>query len=326
MTVSADRTSRLSAFGVQLLRTAIVSPNRPPREKPISQILHEWSFVFCDGSVNIRAMPQEPKYLRLNFNLDGISAPAMKAMQLVGDTVMVVLPALDAFDFAGESQIEGTGIQLRFRQLGSFDDDWREQCKSFVVRKAFQELAKGLKESLEETYSVIHLTRIDWANIDIAGVVAKREKLGRKANKANVPTILEWVNREIGAPLAHTYMVLNVQKVRSCLEHRDGLVSAVDVNNAAGDALELTVPTMNIIAVGKHTGAEVVVVPAMQLEEASRVAPRFVDEHLSFPLGARIDIEAERFNHIALSNWVFGSDLAKRVGTLLRDEGKVDFS
>ena len=98
------------------------------------------------------------------------------------------------------------------------------------------------------------------------------------------------------------------------------------MNNAAGDALELTVPTMKIISVGEHTGAEVEVVPGMQLEEASRVAPRFVDEYLSFPLGARIEIDAERFNHISLSNWVFGSNLAKRVETLLRDEGNLDFS
>ena len=79
--------------------------------------------VVCDGLVNKGAMPQEPKYLLLHFNLDGISAPAMKAMQLASDTVMAALPALDAFDFAGEPQIEGTGIQLRFRQLGSSDDD-----------------------------------------------------------------------------------------------------------------------------------------------------------------------------------------------------------
>ncbi|MBL6428412.1 MAG: hypothetical protein HOY44_12860 [Maritimibacter sp.] len=271
-------------------------------------------------------MPLEPKYLRLRFNLEGISAPAMKAMQLASDTVMAALPALDAFDVTGEPQIEGTGIQLRFRQAGMSDDDWREQCKSFVVRKAFQELAKGLKESLDEAYSLIHMTRLDWGNIDTAGIMAKREELGRKANRANVPTILDWVNGELGAPLSHTAMVLNVQKVRSCLEHRDGLVGAVDVNNAADDALELSVPTMKIIAIGKDTGAEVEVVPGMQLEEASRVAPKFVDEHLSFPRGARIQIDAERFNHIALSNWVFGSDLAKRVEALLRNEGKVDFS
>ena len=271
-------------------------------------------------------MALEPKYLRLHFNLGGISSPAMKAMQLAVDTVSTALPAFEAFDFDGEPQIEGTALQLRFRQQGMSDDDWREQCKSFVVRKAFQELAKGLKESLDEAYWVIHLTRIDWGNIDTAGVVSQREVLARRANKANVPTILDWVNGELDTPLLHSNMVLNVQKVRSCLEHRDGVVSAVDVNNAAGDALELIVPTMKIVAVGEETGKEVEVVPGMALEEASRVAPQFVDEQLLFPLGSRIEIDPVRFNQLALSNWVFASDLVKRVEELLRAEGNVDFT
>jgi hypothetical protein len=195
----------------------------------------------------------------------------------------------------------------------------------FIVRKGFQELAKGLKESLDEAYSVIHLSRVVGKAADISEVLRQKEDLAKRANRAHVPTILEWVNSELGLPPEHTAMVRNVQKVRSCLEHRDGVVGAMDVNNVSRDALELAVPTLKIIAVGDETGKKTEVLPGVTLEEGSRVAPTFIDEHLSFPLGTRIEINPERFNHIALSNWVFASDLVKRVEALLRAEGNIDF-
>lgn len=270
-------------------------------------------------------MAEPPKFIRLHFNLGGISAPALKAAQLASDTVMIGLSALDAHDFSEAPQIEGSTIQLKFRPKDGTDDEWRDECKSFLVRKGFQELAKGLKESLDEAYSVIHWSRIVTDKTTPADLMKRMQEIAQKANKANVPTILGWINDELGEPIQHTDMVRNVQKVRSCLEHRDGIVGAKDVNNDANDALDLTVPTLKVVAVGEESGEEIEVVPGMILEEASRVAPKFLDEHLQFPLGSRIEINPERFNHIALSNWVFASDLVKRIEALLRDEGNIDF-
>lgn len=273
----------------------------------------------------IEPMEEPPKLIRLHFNLGGISAPALKAAQLASDTVATGLIALDAHDFSEAPQIEGSTVQIKFRPQDGTDDDWREDCKSFLVRKGFQELAKGLKESLDEAYSVVHWSRIVAGEITPAELMKQVQAIAQKANKANVPTILDWINAELDDPLQHSEMVRNVQKVRSCLEHRNGIVGTVDVNNVTRDALELSVPTLKVMAVGEETGQEIEVIPGMKLEEASKVAPKFVDEHLVFPLGSQIKINPERFNHIALSNWVFASDLVKRIEALLQEDGIVDF-
>jgi hypothetical protein len=128
---------------------------------------------------------------------------------------------------------------------------------------------------------------------------------------------MEAVNRRLSEPLHFEKQFLSFQKVRNCLEHRDGLVTREDVEKD-GDALVLSLPRLMIFYT--KAGKEIEVRAGKIIEgengQGAHVSLRMTTDSREFKVGERIVFSADEFEEIGMGCCAFANDLSKKLPIL----------
>ncbi len=261
-------------------------------------------------------MPEEPaqpqrRQLNLNLNQDAVMAPALNALRLAGGTIVIALKAIDEADLAGPVSIQGPNLAFQFDDGAADADARRAMYKSWLLAKGFQDLVRGLRETLEAAFVWIELLKLNGQPLPQGGLAAHIEGLRASANKKNFPDLMAAVNAGLAAALNWEAAFMSLQKVRNCLEHRGGVVSQ-DKDAGAGNAnLTLTFPRMQIVI--RQGEQEVELVPPMHLAEGGDVLMRPALREHAYPVGTTITFDTESFGEIAFASWMMAADLVGKL-------------
>lgn len=175
----------------------------------------------------------------------GVIEPTNRAVVFGTNVVATCLRALDA-DPCGEIDPNAYGFGYRFNGLLLSDEERRINFKNWVLAKGFHDLARGVRETLEEAYLFVYVWQeVGGKSVSLQvfeDVVACAKKV---AAKRNFPDLLELVNAGLQQPLTFDAEFLSLQKVRNCLEHRGGRVTEQDIDPETG-ALALHFPRLKI--------------------------------------------------------------------------------
>ncbi|WP_143761356.1 hypothetical protein [Sphingobium chlorophenolicum] len=263
--------------------------------------------------------------LNITLNPSGVAAPAQRAALISSEVVGTALRAL-AKDDLSRPDMQGGHWGYQFNGLTMSDDERRETYQNWLLSKGFQDIARGIRETLEEAVLFISLaqrkpciTTLEQFETDIAEIRAN-------AAKPHFPKLLETVNAGLTEPLAFEAEFLSLQKVRNCLEHRGGCVGVRDID--ASGSLTLSFPRLRIFYRRGDTEVEVApgeVIDTHEINDPAHVGKEVpiyisrVTRVRTYALSEPVIISASDFYEIAMACHFFASDLTGKLPTVTVD-------
>ena len=251
----------------------------------------------------------EKVHVKLTLNADGVIAPALRAMRLSSEMMAIALDALEHADLANPPPVEGAFFTLGFSNAE--DTAVKKAAYSaWLLGKGFQELAKGVRETLEEAYLYVMIMR-EHPNLQIYGDLMQAiDTIKRKANKFKFPDLSKAIQDELGQELDFADEFRSMQRVRNCLEHRDGVVGQIDLD-PDGQTLRLRLPRLKFFI--EDDGRETEVVKNQHIEKGTEIGMRRDIRVREYALGTRITFSPAEFQEIAYACWFFANDLGRKL-------------
>jgi hypothetical protein len=262
----------------------------------------------------------DPLALNITLNPDGVSARAYRVTLMASQVVGTCLRALDV-DSCEDQNSWGTTFGYQFGDLGLTPTERREAFRNWIIAKGFQDLARGIRESLEEALFFIRMMEkprgvlTTWASVQ-----AEMDNIRSKSAKLNFPNLMQQVNASLREPMAFDAEFGSMQKVRNCLEHRGGRTARQDVDPATG-ILTLSFPRLKAFYL--RGGEEVEVLPGAIIDTQSsdtsfgkedvQIHIRRVTRSRAYSLDEPVVINASDFYEIAFASYLFAADVASKL-------------
>ena len=136
--------------------------------------------------------------------------------------------------------------------------------------------------------------------------------LPRTNHKLHFPQKLEKLERQFGIVTRFNANILSLNKARTCVVHRLGVVSALDADDTG--TLKVTFQHAKFVARGEETGQELVIDrPGLVTTEDSMLELHFVESQRQFKIGERVKLRAHELYDTIITLWRFGLTAAQAV-------------
>jgi hypothetical protein len=248
------------------------------------------------------------RVVTITFNRDGVLAPAIRSAQLATEMVKICHPAIETADLGKLPEIGFFGVAYQGHKDATIA---RMTYQAWLVAKAFQELATGLRSTLEQAYIFPLSLKLgrqvdDWGSFEkgYAGIE-------RKAQRMNFPDLLSAVQLELGTDLHFRDELISLQKARNCLEHRGGVVGDLDCE--AGDALVLRLPRLKIFT--RIDNEEVEVYRGQYVEKETVISIKRKTRVRTYAKGQKVEFSPSEFSEIAHSIHLIATDIGPKLPT-----------
>ncbi len=249
--------------------------------------------------------------VELQLNPGRLSSIINGAVVATSEIVNFHFNALAGADLTNPAE---SGGRFRINSPNISAADRRSLHESWILARAFQELLRAVRHSLEEAYVFVallsgtHRTKSSTTLLDFLSPFKKR------ASALKFPELLEAVNAKLDPKIEFATAYVSLQIARNCLEHRAGIISRIETHE--GDRFVLRVPRMKTFYV--RNGEEIELEPGHIVEpennEASATILMKIEvRERSFGLGDRLTFTPTEFNEIAFACYFLGQQLASRL-------------
>ena len=251
---------------------------------------------------------------RLNLEINPVRLAEIVGSAVFASTEVVNLHLNSLTDENLNRPIRGTGVLYKFTGPEMTLDQRRAMHESWILAKAFQELLRAVRHSLEEAYVLTTLLTKEHKIRSSSTLADFLKPFQSKAAGLSFPDLLAAVNALLDPKLEFADSYKSLQAARNCLEHRAGIVSHIDTKGAA--EFTLTIPRLKIFYL---RGSEEVEVAAGQRVDPGDDRPevailiRIETRKRSIPLGQRLTFTQTEFNEIAFACNHLGQQLATRL-------------
>lgn len=268
----------------------------------------------------------EPTPIHITLQPDGVIYPTRRAAVFAANVVGTYLRALESDDLAPPQMMAGN-LNYQFAELGFDNNELRETYQTWILSKGFQDLARGVRETLEEAVfflQMLNLRRTNWT-----GTALQREidSIRQRAANLSFPILMTEINRGLTEPLSFDEEFLSLQKARNCLEHRRGRVGSKDVDPATG-LMALAFPRLRLFYECDGEEVEVVLgepifstkrlnVSGEPSVEGAAIKLGRVTRRREYSFGEPVIITASDFYEIAMACEIFATDLVVKLPKLM---------
>jgi hypothetical protein len=123
------------------------------------------------------------QHLQINLNANGVAAPAQRAAWQCSEIVTFCLQSAAASDLSKQPEIVTNAMAYKFTGPEMTAAERFELYENWMLAKGFHELARGVRESLEEAIFYVELlnsqqTHTTWGDFQTK-VAAIRKRAGR---------------------------------------------------------------------------------------------------------------------------------------------------
>jgi hypothetical protein len=263
-------------------------------------------------------MPEATRTVQITLNPQSVIAPAAVAIRDAQEVVSLALNAVAGADLTNAPEPPTVRAALRLENAKRDPEERRATYSNWLISRGLHDVAGGVRRSLEAAHLYIqiirHVASLERKSTTMGDLQGSLFRIRSKANKANFPQLMEWVNEGLVEPLSFEKEFSSLQKARNCLEHRGGIVAAkIDADEGSG-VLVLSFPRLKLFY--EKGGAEIEIHKGHIVEpdgdHAVIKAKRVINER-SFNVGDRIQISAEDFFEIGLGCWLFAQDLVGKL-------------
>jgi hypothetical protein len=258
--------------------------------------------------------PTEPRRAKITLNKDGVVGPVHRVVQEVLGVVPFCLNAVRNGDLSKPPELEGSFFQMQSRGLALTPEQRMQQYNRWLLLKGFQDLARGVRAMLEEAFVYISIMRRSQAPGGIHGqlgqVRVQLEVFKRRAQALNFPDLMEAVNGGLSSPLHFEKQFLSLQRVRNCLEHRNGIVRDKDADTGTNE-LRLSLPRLKLFYT--DGGQEIEIKEPTTVVKDTLIGFKSEIRERAFKVGERVTFDVEEFSQIAFGCWAFANDLGPKL-------------
>lgn len=262
----------------------------------------------------VGTQPERPK-LHLQLNLDAVLAPTQIAVVTSSEVVDLFFNAMATADLSKKPENDAT--RYKFNSPDQSAQDRRSAFESWIFSKAFQDLMRGVRGSLEQAYFLQELAKIR----DVKSAITLDDLLAplyKRASDLNFPDLLENVNAQLREPLNFSDAFNSLQKARNCYEHRAGVVGKKDVS--PDGLMKLHFPIVKVAYLRGGQEVELVAGQILDTHEADRdeklgvqILHRIDLRHREYKLGERLSLTLVDFNEIAFACHFFSTELVHKL-------------
>lgn len=238
-----------------------------------------------------------------------VVTPAHRALAICTQLIPVAMDALRSADLSNPPEIEGTFHKVELTN-GRPEEERRHAFQSWLIAKALQELARGVRLSLEEAAVYLWAATLSGKRLSIDELRTCAAAERRRANRLNFPDLLAKVNRGLTWPLSFEAAYLSLQRARNCLEHQDGLVGRGQLD-PGGKVMTLQLPLWGFFAVDLDPPLEII--GPTRLDQASRIQARVITRTRTFRLGDRLTVEPHELGEMAVACLIFSQEIVAKL-------------
>jgi len=249
--------------------------------------------------------------IQITLHPNGVAAPSEAAALVCREVVDFYLDAVGKADLAARPPVpEDAFFRFEIKGPALSEAERRALYENWILAKAFQDLMRGVRASLEEAFLFVKLFSIGQmkatSNSTLDDIMAP---FRNDAARRNFPPLLAHVNSKLERPLEFVDAYQSMQDARNCLEHRAGIVGKKD---AADDGvMRLRFPRVKMFFV--RDDAEIELERGTAVEAGTQILMRMDLRVREFKIGERLTIAAADFDEIAFACYYFGNQLAQRL-------------
>jgi hypothetical protein len=247
----------------------------------------------------------------IQLNPDGVAAPTHAAAITCREIIDFYFDALTRADLSKKPsapagkffRFDLSGPDLSAAERRAIHENW-------ILAKAFQELMRGVRASLEEAFFFTELLASGPIRAHSSGTLDDiLAPFRKRAADLRFPPLLAQVNSRIERPLEFSDAYQSMQAARNCLEHRGGIVSRSDAG--PNGIMELRFPALKVFIVRENE--EIELYEGLAVEAGTEIMMRFVVRIREFKIGERLKISAADFDEISFGCFQFATELAQRL-------------
>lgn len=264
-------------------------------------------------------MPTDP--LNIHIDLVALQANFFRRLQHQLDVTKVLQVGCEIVtaEQVAEQREFGAFVPANGAQLKH--DEAKAEAQDWLLRGFLRDAIEGAGLFLDECLQVCEVLPL------AAKGSAKSPELHRvfhdiprTNHKLHFPQKLEKLERKFGITTRFNANILSLNKARTCVVHRLGLVSALDADDTG--TLKITFQHAKFIARGQETGQVLVLdQPGIITTEESMVELHFVDIERHFKVGERVRLQAHELYDTIITLWRFGIAAAQALEAYGRSLG-----
>ena len=249
--------------------------------------------------------------IQITLHPDGVAAPSQTAAAVCREVVDFYLDAVGKADLTPRPPAPEDAF-FRFNVQGPnlSEAQRRALYENWILAKAFQDLMRGVRASLEEAFLFVELLAVGQmkatSNSTVDDVIAP---FRNDAAKRNFPPLLAHVNSKLEKSLEFVDAYQSMQDARNCLEHRAGIVGKKDASEDG--VMRLRFPRVKMFLV--RDGEEIELQRGTAVEAGTEIFMRLDLRVREFKVGEPLTIVAADFDEIAFACYYFGNQLARRL-------------
>lgn len=254
-----------------------------------------------------------PDPLHIHFDLSALQAVFFRRLQHQLDVTKVLQVGCEqvtAEQIAGQEEfgrfVPANGAQLRHEDAKAEAQDW-------LLRGFLRDAIEGAGLFLDECLQVCKLMQIAAKGVtETAELHRLLHQLPRANHRLHLPQKLEKLERRFGITTRFNGHVLSLNKARTCVVHRLGIVSPLDVDETG--VMKIKFQHAKFVARGQETGQELVIDrPGIVTTEESMLELHFVDNECCFRQGERVRLQAHELYDTIITLWRFGITVAQAI-------------
>jgi len=253
--------------------------------------------------------PPHRANVRLTLHPDAVAHPVHRAAKIATEFIPHALAAIEKADLSAPPLPPG-GFGFQINNTAMSDDETRSWYKNWLLTRGVQDLAKGVRQMLEEAYCFTRIYALPAGQSTWGELQGEIAAIRNKANKPSFPDLLQAVNAHLLQPLHFEREFMSLQAVRNCLEHRAGIVDQQDIDDGC-TTLTLALPRMGIFV--HRAGNDVEVTSGSQLAKGEEVFVTSVVRERHFELGESIQFDQAQLVEAAYGCYAFSVDLISKL-------------
>ena len=250
----------------------------------------------------------EKKIQKVTLNAAGVIVPLFNVLKECTNSILFGLQAIEIVkEIPPELVIEEGFFRMQFDQDDADIDVKKQNFKTWLIRRGFEDLVKGIEYSLREAYFYVSIvSKASELKTGEAFSQALAE-IRRKALKMHIPDMIEKIEPHLTHQLNYKDQILSINKGRTCLVHRGGLVTEKDINDPSNNRLKLRWVKLKIFY--EKDGEEIELQGQTIVEGGASIKMRRENNEISFNIGEHISLNYRQFNEFIVTCHHFGTDL-----------------
>lgn len=287
-----------------------------------SQVPARIMLVRSDGLRTIgwikRTMNEVPQ-VQLLLNPNGVSSPVQRVVTVSSQVVAFTLKALTDGELK-QLALKGPVFGFLFNEAGGSDEERLQTFRNWILVKGFQELARGVRETLEEAVLYLEIANMGTIKTTMAEFESRVADIRKRVGKLNFKDLMVLVNAGLSEKMTFSDEFMSLQKVRNCLEHRAGRVGHPDID-ANSSKMVLNFPRFRVFYKRGDEEVEVTIgetIDTHDIDEDGNVQIYLqqVTSTLEYALGEQVVITETHFGEISMSCVLFATDLVSKLPKL----------